>query len=261
MQSEASFEASGTTPAPGREVRRILAIGGGGFLMEAGPSPIDRYILSIVAKPRPRICYLGTPSGDMPDGIEKFHRAFAPDVCEPTHLAFFRKPSPGSVSLAGYEEHLAVQDVIFVSGGSTKSCLGVWREWKADAALARAYRSGVMLCGMSAGAICWFTAGWTDSVWGAGFQPLGGLGLLPGGCAVHYDAPDGRKRSLRAAVQAGIMPATIAIDDYAAVLFENERPARVLRWGPGGGACRVSADGSIVSENAVVSGPVEVLQA
>ena len=217
-------------------MQRVLAIGGGGFLMEDGPSLIDRFILNLTDKPKPRICYLGTPSGDMPDGIEKFYAAYPKDRCEPSHLAFFRKPSAGSVPLATYEEHLLAQDVIFVSGGSTKSSLGVWREWGLDHVFWRAYSSGVLLCGMSAGAMCWFETGWTDSFWGAGFRPLGCLGLLPGGCAVHYGSNEERRRGLHAAVSSGAMPATIAIDDYSGALYENGALARVVRWGTGAGA-------------------------
>lgn len=137
---------------------------------------------------------------------------------------------------------------------STKSCLGVWREWGADIALRRAYHAGVLLCGMSAGAICWFDAGWTDSVWGAGFQPLRGIGLLRGGCAVHYGAGDGRRESLHDAIRAGTMPATIGIGDHAAVLFEDETITRVLRWGPGGRACSVSRQGETVREVEIDAG-------
>jgi dipeptidase E len=221
--------------------KRILAIGGGGFLMEDAPSPIDRFIVELTGQARPRICYIGTANGDMPDGIEKFYAAYPAQRCEPSHLAFFRKPMPGSLPLAGYEPHLAAQDAIFVAGGNTRSALGVWREWGLDQALARAYEAGTLLCGMSAGALCWFEAGLTDSFWGAGDQPLRCLGLLPGGCAVHYGAAAQRRERLHAAVQSGALPATIAIDDGSAALYEDGALARVVRWGSGRGAFAVSA--------------------
>lgn len=231
-------------------MKRILAIGGGGFLMEDSPSPIDRFIVQLTGKPKPRICYIGTASGDMPDGIEKFYAAFPPDRCEPSHLAFFRKPSPGSLPLAAYEPQLAAQDAIFVGGGNTKSALGVWREWGLDQALARAYASGVLLSGMSAGAMCWFEAGLTDSFWGAGYQPLPCLGLLPGACAVHYNADPERRTRLHAAVAAGAIPDSIAIDDCSAVLYEEGARAQVLRWGTGQGAYAVTARSGQVVEQA-----------
>ena len=228
---------------------RILAIGGGGFLMEDAPSPIDSFILQLTGKAKPRICYVGTPNGDMPDGIEKFYAAFPVDRCEPSHLAFFRKPSPGSIPLAGYQEQLMRQDAIFVGGGNTKSALGVWREWALHDAFAQAYAAGTLLCGMSAGAMCWFEAGITDSFWGAGYQPLPCLGLLPGGCAVHYNSDPQRRPRLHAAIEAGAIPTTVAIDDFSAVLYEGGTLARVVRWGTGAGAYLVFAEAGRATEN------------
>jgi len=241
-------------------MQRILAIGGGGFLMEDGPSLIDRFILHLTHKPKPRICYVGTPSGDMPDGIEKFYAAFSEDRCQPSHLAFFRKPSLGSVPLATYQEHLFAQDAIFVSGGNTRSALGVWREWGLDHAFQRAYASGVLLCGMSAGAMCWFESGWTDSFWGAGLQPLRCLGLLHGGCAVHYESSAERRKGLHSAVGAGAMPSTVAIDDCSAALYEGGGLAKVVRWGTGAGAYLVSSKSGSVSEVAYESESIEDIE-
>jgi dipeptidase E len=184
----------------------------------------------------------------MPDGIEKFYAAFSKDRCDPSHLAFFRKPSLGSIPLSKYAEHLLAQDVVYVSGGNTKSALGVWHEWGLNRVFRRAYASGVLLCGMSAGAMCWFESGWTDSYWGAGFQPLRCLGLLGGGCAVHYNSDDERRKGLHSAVASGEMPATIALDDYSAALFENGALAKVVRWRVGAGAYLVSNTAGLVEE-------------
>jgi peptidase E len=224
-------------------MRRILAIGGGGFLMEDAPSPIDAHVLRIAGKAKPRVCFVPTPSGDLPEHIEKFHAAFARDVCVPSHLAFFRKPSLGSVPLASFRQHLLTQDAVYVGGGNTKSALGVWREWGADEAFAEAYAAGVLLVGMSAGAMCWFEGGLTDSYWGAGYQPLPCLGLLPGGCGVHYHSDPERVSRLHAAVAASAVPPSVAIDDFAAVLFENEAVSNAFTWAPGAGAYRVALDG------------------
>jgi dipeptidase E len=222
-----------TTPErPGPIVRRILAIGGGGFLMERTASPIDCYLREITGKERPRICFLSTPGGDLPEHIEAFYKAYDNASCNPSHLAFFRKPAPGSVALAAFEQHLLDQDAVFVGGGNTKSALGVWREWGADQVLRRAYASGVLLAGMSAGAICWFEAGLTDSYWGAGYQPLQCLGLLRGGCGVHHNADPDRRPRLLVAIEAGAIPPSVAIDDFAAVLYEDESVARVVSWAP-----------------------------
>lgn len=250
------MHATGPEPRPpstrgsraARPVRRVLAIGGGGFLMESAPSPVDALLLELAGRGRPRVCFLPTPSGDLPEHIEAFYRAFGPRSCELSHLAFFRRPGAGSVALAGFEQHLAAQDAIYVGGGNTRSALAVWREWGADAALRRAYRVGVLLAGMSAGAMCWFEAGLTDSYWGAGYQPLRCLGLLPGGCGVHHRSEPGRRERLLAAVEAGTVPASVAIDDHAAVLYEDEVRARTFSWADGAGAVSISLQAGRIEE-------------
>lgn len=220
--------------------RRILAIGGGGFLMEDDPSSIDEFLLRLTDRPRPRVCFVPTPSGDLPEHIEKFYAAFNPTRCDPSHLTFFRKPSPGAIPLNALESHVLSQDVIYVGGGNTKSALGVWREWGLDKVLVRAYQNGVLLAGMSAGAICWFDAGLTDSVWGAGYQPLSCLGLLRGGCSVHHGNGGQRRESLHSFVAEGLLPQSVAIDDYAAVLYEDEAVAGTVAWRPGAAVHKVA---------------------
>ena len=229
-------------------MRRILAIGGGSFLMEDGPSPVDALILRITGKPRPRVCFVSTPSGDLPEHIDKFELAFSSEVCEPSNLAFFRRPGSRSIPLTDLDSHVLQQDVVYVGGGNTKSALGVWREWGLDRTLSRAYEAGVMLCGMSAGAMCWFEAGITDSFWGSDYRPLTGLGLLAGGCAVHYNSDPQRRPRLHAALQAGAIPPTIAIDDMSAVLYEEGQLSRVYKWGIGQGAYVAVADAVGVKE-------------
>ena len=228
--------------------RRILAIGGGSFLMEDEPSPIDEFLLRLTGKPRPRVCFVPTPSGDLPEHIEKFYATFNSACCDPSHLAFFRKPSPGAVPLNAFEPHILSQDVIYVGGGNTKSALGVWREWGLDKVLVRAYQNGVLLAGMSAGAICWFAAGLTDSVWGAGYQPLSCLGLLQGGCSVHHGNGGQRRESLHSFVAGGLLPQSVAIDDYAAVLYEDEALAKTVAWRPGAAVHKVAISGSEIVE-------------
>lgn len=88
-------------------MRRILAIGGGGFLMEDAASPIDAHIVQLTGKPRPRICFVGTPSGDLPKHIDKLYAASGAKRCEPSHLAFFRRPRAGSVPLARFRDQSA----------------------------------------------------------------------------------------------------------------------------------------------------------
>jgi dipeptidase E len=232
----------------------ILAIGGGGFQMEDDASPIDDYVVHLTGKPNPRICLLSTPSGDWPEYIDKFYSAFFKRRCEPSHLAFFaRDARPGAIPLARCHEQLLTQDAIFVTGGNTRAALAVWREWGIDKLLTQASSEGVLLAGMSAGAMCWFEYALTDSYWEPGYRPLPGLGLLPGACRVHYsDAPEQRSR-LHAALAAGAVPSTLAIDDHAAVLFSETAVARVVSWRVGSTAYRLSLNDGHVHEDAYPS--------
>jgi dipeptidase E len=230
-------------------MKRILALGGGGFLMENRHSPVDQFIVRLTGKARPRICFVSTPSGDLPQTIERFYEAYGSLECEPCHLAFFRNPMPGAVALAGVAETLLGMDAIFVGGGNTRSALGVWQEWGLRDILQRALGAGVLLSGMSAGALCWFDSGLTDSVWGAGFQPMRCLGFLGGACCVHYHSEPLRRDKTHECVEARVFSEAIGIDDYAGVLYENGRIARVVSWRRGATAYRIGLrDGRLVEE-------------
>lgn len=220
---------------------RILAIGGGGFLMESAPSPVDGWIVRHAGGSRPRVCFVSTPSGDSMDMIERFYASYEPLGCVASHLAFFRKPFRNPLPLATYREQLLEQDAIFVGGGNTKSALAVWREWGLDAVLREAWRRGVLLSGMSAGALVWFEDGLTDSYWGAGYRPLRCLGFLPGGCCVHYHGEPERRLRLHEAVRAN-GGRHVAIDDCAAVLYEGTTMHEVVSWASGATAYAVMQD-------------------
>jgi dipeptidase E len=217
--------------------------------MENRHSPIDQYIVKLAGKARPRICFVATPSGDLPEDIDKFYEAYGTLNCEPSHLAFFRKPVPGAIALSSLEDTLLGMDAVFVGGGNTRSALGVWREWGLQEVFQRALLAGVLLSGMSAGAICWFESGLTESVSGAGPQPLRCLGFLGGACSVHYHSDPLRKAMLHELVATRGLAEGIGIDDYAGVLYEDGRIARVLSWRRGAAAHRVLLrDRQIVEE-------------
>ena len=196
------------------------------------------------------MCFISTPSGDPPEMIDKFYAAFEPLGCECSHLAFFRKPFRSSLALSDYAAGLLAQDGIFVGGGNTKSALAVWRDWQLDQVLRQAWAKGIVLSGMSAGALCWFAHGVTDSFWGAGLRPMDCLGFLPGSCCVHYNADPARRVALHRAVEGGALGPALAIDDGAAVIFAGSDIERVVSWRPNATAYRVtrtSAGGVIES--------------
>ena len=218
----------------------IVAIGGGGFLAEPRNYALERYILDRTGKARPNVLMIATATGDAADYIEKFHAAFGAMGASTRHLPFFhRTPDLRSTVLA--------QDAVFVGGGNTKSMLAVWREWGLPDILRLAHESGIVLGGQSAGAICWFEQGVTDS-WAERLRPLDCLGLLPGSCCPHYDGEAERRPAYHAMLQSGEIRPGYAIEDTVAVHFRHGRLERVVSKKPGAKAYYVSADSASVRE-------------
>ena len=207
-----------------RRTRQIIAVGGGTFFGDPGNLASERYILAQTGKRRPSICFIPTASAEPADYIAKFYEAFMRLGSRPTVLRFFQRTPD-------LRETLLNQDVIYVGGGNTRSMLAVWREWGLPAVLREAWRSGIVLAGASAGAICWFDHGITDS-WADVLKPLPGLGFLPGTCCPHYDGEADRRPSLHDLVRRGQVPAALALDDGAAGHFVGRRLERVVTWRP-----------------------------
>ncbi len=144
-------------------------------------------------------------------------------------------------------ERLLGQDVIYVGGGSMRNLLAIWREHQLDALLPACWRRGIALAGLSAGAMCWFAGGITRS--GGRPEPIAGLGLLEGSLSVHLDSEPGRAAAFREAVRRGALPAGWALDDGAALLFEDRRLSRALAARPRARALRMERrDGELVEE-------------
>jgi len=228
--------------------RRIVAIGGGGFLMERRTSLLDEFFVRTTGTRRPRVCFISTAAGDPEEMLAKYYKAFSRLGCRPSHLSFFRKPRRGSVPLHQIEIRLLAQDAIYVGGGNTRSMLAVWREWGLDQILKKAWNSGVLLGGMSAGAICWFKYGATDSVLGLGRSTaLSCLGFLPGSCSPHFDGEPHRRSDFRRLISHGKLPSGIGIDDGVAVLYRNRTIAKVVSSRAGATAYRVArTSGTVV---------------
>lgn len=229
-------------------MRRIVAIGGGGFLMERGRSPLDEYVVSLIDAARPRICFLNTGGGDPEEGLSKYYSAFRRFKARLSHLAFFRKPRPGSIPLLNVEPYLLQQDLIYVGGGNTRAMLSVWRQWSLPKILRIAHRQGTLLAGMSAGALCWFDWAASDYAWTGRSIPLRCLGLLKGSCSTHWRRERHRRADFLRLVKAGLLPSGYGIDDGAAVMFENGRFAEVVSSQSGVSASYVERVGSRVKE-------------
>ncbi len=133
--------------------RQIVAFGGGGFSMEWGNTLLDDFVLGLTGVKRPKVCFLPTASGDADHYVVRFYRAFSASRCEPSHISLFRRET----GVGDPRAHLLSQDLIYVGGGSLVSLLGTWRAHGIDDVLREAWEAGVILCGGSAGALCWFS--------------------------------------------------------------------------------------------------------
>jgi dipeptidase E len=208
--------------------RRIVALGGS--YPGAHPS-IDDFLLGLTGRERPRVCYLGTATGDSPDRIVRFYETFAARA-EASHVELFGVPPPG------IRERLVEQDLIWVGGGNTASMIAVWRVHGIDDALRAAWERGVVLSGSSAGCICWFEAGVTDS-FGPELEPMHCLGFLGGSACPHYDGEERRRPTFRRLVAAGELPPGLAADDGAGLHFVGTELHEVVTAVPGARAYRV----------------------
>jgi dipeptidase E len=205
--------------------RTIFALGGGGFSMEPENPTLDLFLLSLSLKPKPKILFLGQASGDAKEYAERFYQCYQKLNCIPSHLSLFRPPKES------LEEIIFSQDIIFVGGGNTFNMLTLWQAWGLDHILYEAYQRGIILSGISAGAICWFEQGLTDS-FGEGYEALNCLGFLEGSCCPHYDGEADRQDRYQELISSSKMPEGLALDDGAAALFINEKFERLVTSSP-----------------------------
>ena len=225
MDAPSSVSASEPTGFRGT----IAALGGGGFSMsETGESAIDDELLQMASRGNtasqlPRVCFVPTASGDSRDYIERFEAAF--EGRAQIHVLSLFGQSPWD-----YQDPsmLLDMDLIYVGGGSTANLLSLWRRHGVDHKLREAAAGGTILAGISAGANCWFEASSTDS-----FGPLAplndGLGFLRGSACPHFHGEPGREESFHEWIVQGSLPLPgIAIDDHAAVVYEDGRATSVM---------------------------------
>jgi peptidase E len=210
--------------------------------MEAGNPLLDDYVLEQTGSDRPRVCFLPTASGDADHYIVRFYRTFA-HRCEASHVSLFRRDRCAGAVEGDIERHLLTQDLIYVGGGSVLSLLGTWRAHGVDGLLRKAWRSGVMLCGLSAGSLCWFAEAVT--AFHGPPQPVRGLGLLPHSNCVHYDGEAGRGVAYREMVATGDMRPGYAAEDGAALHFEGRELLRAVASRPAARAFRITPDGEV----------------
>jgi dipeptidase E len=215
--------------------RLIFAMGGGGFTMEPTNPLLDDFVLSLTGAKEPRVLFLPTASGDTTAHINAFQARFADRACEPEHLSLFRL----SDAKRPLEEMVLGADIIYVGGGSMRNLLAIWHAHGLDRLLIRAWRTGTILAGLSAGAMCWFQGGVTRS--SGPPAPIAGLELLEGSLTVHADGEPERLPIWLSSVREGSLPGGWALDDGVGLLFRGRRLDRVVSSRPGAGAQRVDA--------------------
>ena len=195
--------------------KQIVAIGGGGFGRNPGEGIIENYILNQSNAKKPNICFIPTATGDNEAYKNNYYATFTKLNCNPVHLDFFKRTPD-------LENLINEQDVIFVGGGNTKSMLAVWKDWGLDLILHEAYKNGVVMSGVSAGAICWFEQGITDS-WAEDLVVMDCLGFIGGACCPHYDEEPQRKPSLNKFLTKKVLNSCYAVDGGCALHIQDEK--------------------------------------
>ena len=221
--------------------KNIVAIGGGGFGRSLGDLNIEKYIVSLSDKERPKICFIPTASGDNDLYKLNFYRAFSKLNCITTHLDFFSR----TVDL----DHIILnQDIIYVGGGNTKSMLAVWRDWNLDVVLKKAYDTGIIMSGVSAGAICWFEKGITDS-YSKNLEIINCLGFLKGIACPHFDEEEEREPYVNKLLTEKRIKSCICIEGNSALHITDENNFKTVNFGKSKKCFKLSYENKKILKN------------
>ncbi len=227
--------------------RQIIALGGGGFSMEADNPLLDRYILEQASSQNPAVCFLPTASGDSDRYICRFYAAFTQLDCRPSHLSLFCPPNEGPAA------YLQKQDIIYVGGGSTFNMLAVWKAWGLEKILRQLWEDGTILCGLSAGSLCWFEEGLSDSVIPGQYEKIACLGFLQGSHCPHYDGESKRRPIYQQFIASGKLSGGIAADDGVALHYVNGSLVQVVSSRPQSRAYRVCRVEGVAQETVIAA--------
>jgi peptidase E len=214
--------------------------GNGEIGLDARGAPaLLSFAAGLSGRDAPNIAIINTASADDPSGYLRMYELLTPVAGRVTHLALFPMPN-----VADPRDLLLSQDMIFVGGGSVANMVAVWRVHGLDMILRDAWHAGIVLSGVSAGAICWFAGGTTDS-FGTDLRPFtDGLGLLRGSYCPHYDSEDRRRPLYQSLVGSGALPGGIACDDGAAAHMIDGDLAEIVADRPGARGYGVERAGS-----------------
>ena len=218
-----AVEASTDRAVQARAASRKILIAGGRF-----NTAFIRYMAELTGKPRPRLLYLPTASADSPQGIVSWYQSCAPLNVEPSHQISFIASTQQARS---WEDVLLSVDGIVCSGGNTLNQQVIWKAHGLDAILRQAWEKGIVLGGASAGSLCWFEEGTTDSR-PKELSTVQCLGFLAGSHCPHYDAEPGRRPLYQKLIQSGQMKPGYACDNDAGIYFEGTEVKRVVHTRP-----------------------------
>ena len=188
----------------------------------------------MVKKKRPKICFIPTASGDNDLYKLSFYRAFSELECVTSHIDFFSRTE-------NLEKKVLKQDIIYVGGGNTKSMLAVWRDWHLPEILRNAYNKGIVMSGVSAGAICWFERGITDS-FTKKLNIIDCLGIVDGIACPHFDEEKEREPFVNDVIQREIIQSCICIEGNCALHIKNDFEYSSIDFGQGKNCFRVSKE-------------------
>lgn len=220
---------------------QIIAMGGGGFSMEPDNPLLDRYIVGLARVERPKICFIPTASGDSERYIAQFYSAFEQVSCVPSHLSLFNPPT------SDLNSFVLEKDIIYVGGGNTKNLIALCKEWGLDRILREAWENGKILSGLSAGSICWFEEGLTDSIPGS-WTVIKSFGFLKGSHCPHYDGEPERRPAYHRLLSAGLISEGYAVDDGVALHYVGDRLEKIVSSRPYAKAYRLEKRGESFTE-------------
>jgi len=219
--------------------KQIFVMGGGGFTRD-NHLKLEKYLVSLCSIKNPKVAFLPQASNESRDYILKFYQSFLSLGAQPSWVSLFGRVEPY------WKDLLLNQDIIYVGGGNTRSMLALWREWGVDTVLREAYDRGIILTGLSAGMICWFKQGITDSVW-----PLGvveGLNFIEASACPHFDTETERQDFyINSVASKTVVPGYALYDDVGA-LFIDGKFAKAVKTKTGKKAKFIDIDGVKILE-------------
>ena len=221
--------------------RHIIAIGGGNVFAEP---LLNRYVLQQTLLKKPKICFIPTASGDSDAYIDLFYQAMARQSCVPSHLSLFRGTT------ADLESVILNQNAIYVGGGNTRNLMTLWKDWGLDLILRKAYDQGIVMSGVSAGSLCWFDEGVTDSIPGP-LTAMKTMGWLKGSNCPHYDGEVQRRPSYHRLIQNHELGSGYAADDNVGLHFIDEQFSHAVSSHPEKHGFKVTIQNEKVTEEKI----------